>query len=976
MSKMSHNVKSRFAAVRAVGHAGRGVVVAAVLAAGVTGVARVAMGQSVSQAWAEPEIRFREINPGGFTPRGLNRVYGLQVQDENTLINLVGCDAGRSIGDSVTIAPPPNMTAPYPINGAGFAVHLPATVTNPDQFSIRTRIEIFDNFTGYIGGTFPGSVLLGTVEYAEEDLLSAGFTTYYPNAAPFPNNEIIWVPDTSIYVRQTLLSYQNPNLLHASARFPVTAQSPFVGTTDTLAWSDCDNNSVVSTGTVELNAGGTRNAWLQLSVSAQMIPPPAAIDLGTLADGMTTQTETMGVEPTWYTFVIPNDISDATRTFLDIDTEGSVADSAIALYRSDGENNGCLFNSGVRNYSFNPSEYSGYDRSSGTHISVVGTPQTFLTNAQLSFGIGRRAGPAGGVIPGSAADYDGRNGQLTAGRYYLCVAREGATFNLNGFQVDNGSAALGAFTIRLNTNVNSGALAQSDAPDTSADFVQDLGCLMGTGTVQATRRVNQPRRVLWYKFTVSPITFIQNGNPPFLDIDFSSTDAIADLEAAVFDSAGNLVDESDDILPSNKPAFSWGGFTPRSHGSAPAGAFHGQHGVLPGGTYYLAVSHYNLNGFPERFHTRTNSTSVTEIKPDFYFNLPLGCPPANDTCAAAEVIQPAATARAGSTRFANPDGGVVGYGCSAPHLLPDVFYSITFNSPTPPVTINTFGSNYQTILAVHTGCPANLGNLVACNGNFEPLPAQWYSQVTFTPVPNQQYIIRISGWQGDPSTYPQYDVGEYQLNILTPPPMNDVAGNAMPQAINAPFAFYNTTSYSEGFAESACEVCCEDAQVYNDLWYVVTTPAQVGTLEVNTFGSTLDTKLALYADVIPTAANQAVACNDDAPSLLPGPSQVIVPANEEQTFYIRVGSAITTDFGEGIVNTIFTPNGSACDSIDFNNDGVTPDTQDIEDFLSVFGGGGCSNDPNCNDIDFNNDDVSPDNTDLELFLLVYGGGTC
>jgi hypothetical protein len=65
-----------------------------------------------------------------------------------------------------------------------------------------------------------------------------------------------------------------------------------------------------------------------------------------------------------------------------------------------------------------------------------------------------------------------------------------------------------------------------------------------------------------------------------------------------------------------------------------------------------------------------------------------------------------------------------------------------------------------------------------------------------------------------------------------------------------------------------------------------------------------------------------------------------------------------------------------CDSIDFNNDGVTPDVQDITDLLSVFGGGPCSNDPNCNDIDFNNDGVSPDNDDIDAFLRVFGGGDC
>jgi hypothetical protein len=67
--------------------------------------------------------------------------------------------------------------------------------------------------------------------------------------------------------------------------------------------------------------------------------------------------------------------------------------------------------------------------------------------------------------------------------------------------------------------------------------------------------------------------------------------------------------------------------------------------------------------------------------------------------------------------------------------------------------------------------------------------------------------------------------------------------------------------------------------------------------------------------------------------------------------------------------------GAGCDGIDFNNDGVSPDTGDIDDFLSVFGGGSCST-GTCNDIDFNNDGVAPDTTDIDAFLRVFGGGDC
>ncbi len=66
----------------------------------------------------------------------------------------------------------------------------------------------------------------------------------------------------------------------------------------------------------------------------------------------------------------------------------------------------------------------------------------------------------------------------------------------------------------------------------------------------------------------------------------------------------------------------------------------------------------------------------------------------------------------------------------------------------------------------------------------------------------------------------------------------------------------------------------------------------------------------------------------------------------------------------------------ACDSIDFNNDSLFPDTADIDDFLSVFSGGPCSNDPNCGDIDFNNDSLFPDTLDIDSLLSVFSGGPC
>jgi hypothetical protein len=67
---------------------------------------------------------------------------------------------------------------------------------------------------------------------------------------------------------------------------------------------------------------------------------------------------------------------------------------------------------------------------------------------------------------------------------------------------------------------------------------------------------------------------------------------------------------------------------------------------------------------------------------------------------------------------------------------------------------------------------------------------------------------------------------------------------------------------------------------------------------------------------------------------------------------------------------------SNCNCTDFNNDGLFPDTQDIDDFLNVFAGGPCSNDPDCDDIDFNNDGLFPDTQDIDSFLSIFSGGDC
>ncbi len=97
--------------------------------------------------------------------------------------------------------------------------------------------------------------------------------------------------------------------------------------------------------------------------------------------------------------------------------------------------------------------------------------------------------------------------------------------------------------------------------------------------------------------------------------------------------------------------------------------------------------------------------------------------------------------------------------------------------------------------------------------------------------------------------------------------------------------------------------------------------------------------------------------------------------NLDGTGGVNVASAT---IGAGNITLTYSPvvspcSAVGCDDIDFNNDEVFPDDQDVVDFFNVLAGGDC---PACNDIDFNNDDVFPDDQDVVDFFNVLAGGEC
>jgi para-aminobenzoate synthetase component 1 len=148
-----------------------------------------------------------------------------------------------------------------------------------------------------------------------------------------------------------------------------------------------------------------------------------------------------------------------------------------------------------------------------------------------------------------------------------------------------------------------------------------------------------------------------------------------------------------------------------------------------------------------------------------------------------------------------------------------------------------------------------------------------------------------------------------------------------------------------------------------------------GTADFNTLGFGADTRIAVYTEC-PSAADAAIACNDNIDDTTLE-SQLIFSVTANTTYYLRVGNwgelasaslAFTLSYTEA-------PNCNpvACDDIDFNNNDVFPEDQDVIDFFNVLAGAEC---PECNDIDFNNNDVFPEDQDVIDFFNVLAGGTC
>lgn len=232
----------------------------------------------------------------------------------------------------------------------------------------------------------------------------------------------------------------------------------------------------------------------------------------------------------------------------------------------------------------------------------------------------------------------------------------------------------------------------------------------------------------------------------------------------------------------------------------------------------------------------TQSFTVTVTPP---------APGANDNFANAVRLIGATWSLMGSNAGATVEAGEPAHGgLPGGHSVWQIWTAPT----TGTATIDTFGSSFDTLLAVYTGAAVNALALVAENND----SGGPQSEVTFSTVAGTTYLIAIDGAGGA--------TGTVQLNLTTTTALSNGFANAQILPDGTAGLGSNAGATLEG-GEPPHGPNASGASV----WIQWTAPAD-GSFTATTLGSDFDTTLAIYTGNSLATLVQ-VAANDDAGSL-------------------------------------------------------------------------------------------------------------
>ncbi len=242
----------------------------------------------------------------------------------------------------------------------------------------------------------------------------------------------------------------------------------------------------------------------------------------------------------------------------------------------------------------------------------------------------------------------------------------------------------------------------------------------------------------------------------------------------------------------------------------------------------------------------------------------------NDDCAMADVIAGPGTF-AVDTTTATASGPLPG--CTG--VQADVWFQWTATA-TGTATVSTCGGvTADSAIAAWsgTGCPTTV---LACNDDACGLQ----STINFPVTNGTSYMLQFFGFAA--TTYS----GTFTI-VNAGPPSGDLCTATIPIAGVGSFPFDNTsaTTGTQGQMEAAC-LSFGQTGITNDIWYTWTCPSN-GTATVSFCGgTTMDSKIAVYAGgACPAAA--AIACNDDSCMLQ---SELSFPCVAGAAYTVQVGT--------------------------------------------------------------------------------------
>lgn len=231
---------------------------------------------------------------------------------------------------------------------------------------------------------------------------------------------------------------------------------------------------------------------------------------------------------------------------------------------------------------------------------------------------------------------------------------------------------------------------------------------------------------------------------------------------------------------------------------------------------------------------RASNSCGTRDSPGGYLTVR---PPSNDRYVSPATIITGTTA--GVTLGSGNDGTAT---CGNSDTSPDVWHIYTAPA-TGNLTIDTCGSDFDTVLSFHACCPG-LGAVIACSDDAPPAGcAANSSAISMSVAQGQRFLVRVAGYRGA--------VGRYRLNTALVP-FNNSCSNAT-EVTAGTYAGSTIGASGDGIAS------CGTSNGSPDIWYRFRSDCS-GTLNLSTFGSSYDTVLSVHNGCV----TSTIVCNDDA----------------------------------------------------------------------------------------------------------------